>query len=304
MPFQSNTGGTFVRNDVLKAVGIDPLTLDTWDKRRDAALAASDPSKEMWGWGFTMNKSGDGHGFITDVIQAFGGRFVDETGEKVTFKSPETIAAVEWLRETYTSDKYKPMLPPGIESWTDTSNNEAFLAGKIAMTANAFSVYAKAKKDGNPIFPNITVLRKPKTNDGLVLESGANMWFTIFKGAKNVDAAKQFILHMIDPAQFVPIVKEAGGLLLPAYANQWTPDVLAIDPNFPILKDIIFNETKYTGQAYPAQPNAAVDGINAQAILSQMMANVTNGSMTSEQAVDDANKKIVQIFEELGLPQG
>ena len=29
----------------------------------------------------------------------------------------------------------------------------------------------------------------------------------------------------------------------------------------------------------------------------------TNGSMNSEQAVDDANKKIIQIFEELGLPQ-
>jgi multiple sugar transport system substrate-binding protein len=250
-----------------------------------------------------MNRSGDGHGFITDVIQAFGGRFVDETGEKVTFKSPETIEAVTWLQETYMSDKYKPMLPPGIESWTDTSNNEAFLAGKIAMTANAFSVYAKAKKDNNPIFPDIVVLRKPKTNAGEVLESGANMWFTIFRGSKNVDAAKAFIKHMIDPAQFIPIVKEAGGLLLPAYANQWTDDVVAIDPNFPILKDIIFNETIYTGQAYPAQPNAAVDGINAQSILSQMMSNVTNGSMTPEQAVDDANKKIVQIFEELGLPQ-
>jgi maltose-binding protein MalE len=35
-----------------------------------------------------------------------------------------------------------------------------------------------------------------------------------------------------------------------------------------------------------------------------MMANVLNGSMTPEQAVDDANTKIVQIFEELGLPQG
>ena len=251
-----------------------------------------------------MNKSGDGHGFITDVIQAFGGRFVDETGEKVTFKSPETVAAVAWLQETYTSDKYKPMLPPGIESWTDTSNNENFLSGKIAMTANAFSVYAKAKKDGNPIFKDIVVLRKPKTNDGLVLESGASMWFTIFKGSKNIDAAKAFIKHMIDPAQFIPIVKEAGGLLLPAYSNQWSDEVVGVDPNFKTLKDIIFNETKYTGQAFPAQPNAAVAGIDSQAILSQMMSNVTNGSMTPEQAVDDANKKIVQIFEELGLPQG
>jgi ABC-type glycerol-3-phosphate transport system substrate-binding protein len=99
-------------------------------------------------------------------------------------------------------------------------------------------------------------------------------------------------------------VKVAGGLLLPAYTNQWTEEVLAIDPNFATIRDVIFNETSYTGQAYPAKPNAAVDAINAQSILSQMMSNVTNGSMTPEQAVDDANTKIVQIFEELGLPQG
>ncbi len=33
------------------------------------------------------------------------------------------------------------------------------------------------------------------------------------------------------------------------------------------------------------------------------MANVNNGSMTPEQAVEDAHNKMVQIFEELGLPQ-
>jgi multiple sugar transport system substrate-binding protein len=304
VPFQSNAGGTFARGDVFSAAGIDAKTLDTWDKRRDAALEISDPDNEMWGWGFTMNRSGDGHGFITDVLQAFGARFVDETGERVTFNSPETVEAVTWLQETYTSDKYKVMLPPGIESWTDTSNNENFLAGKIALTQNAFSVYAQSKRDGVPFFPDIVFLRKPVTNDGLVLESGANMWLTIFRGAQNVDAAKGFIRHMIAPEQFIPIVKVAGGLLLPAYTNQWTDEVLAVDPNFATLRDVIFNETVYTGQAYPAKPNAAVDAINAQSILSQMMSNVTNGSMTPEQAVEDAHNKIVQIFEELGLPQG
>ncbi len=257
----------------------------------------------MWGWGLTINRSGDGHGLITDIIQAFGGRFVDQSGEKVTFKSPETIEAVKWMAETYGSDKYKPMLPPGIESWTDTSNNEAFLAGNIALTQNAFSVYAKAKKDGNPIFDDIIVMRKPAGKDGVVLEAGATGWLSIFKGSQNVDAAKQLILHMIDPANFIPIVQEAGGLLLPAYTNQWTDDVMKIDPNFATLKEIIFNPNAYTGQSYPADPNAAVAAIDAQSITSQMMANVLNGSMTPEEAVDDANKKIVQIFEELGLPQ-
>ena len=55
---------------------------------------------------------------------------------------------MEWLLETYTNAKWETMLPPGIMSWTDSSNNEAYLGGKIAYTQNAGTVYAKAVVDG------------------------------------------------------------------------------------------------------------------------------------------------------------
>lgn len=303
VPFQSNAGGWFARKDLFDAAGVDLTKLTDYNSYREAALKASDPSKNVFGWGITINKSGDGHGFITHCIQCFGGRFVNDTGEKVTFNSPETVAGVKWLQETYTSDKYKNLLPPGVLSWTDPSNNEAYLAGTTALTANAYSVYAKAKKDNNPVFPNTAVLLPPKANDGTLLNSGASGWFTISKGAQNIDAAKELILYMLDPANFNPMVKEGNGLIMPAYKNLWTPEIVGLDPNFKTLQEIMFNETAYTGQAYPAKPNAAIAGIDGQAVTSQMMSNIVNGSMTAEQAVEDAHKKMVQIFEELGLPQ-
>jgi multiple sugar transport system substrate-binding protein len=304
VPFMSNAGAWFARNDAFEAKGIDPMTLTTWDKRRDAALAVSDPDNELWGWGLTINKSGDGHGTIMGVIQAFGGSITDESGEKVTWNSPETVAAVKWLQETYTSDKYKPMLPPGIESWTDTSNNENYLAGKVALTANAFTVYGKMKLDKSPLLAKTAVLRPPTANDGTPLEAGGNGWLSIFKGAKNVDLAKKLVLHLLDPANFMPMVQSGGGLFLPAYKNLWTDEVTSIDPNFASLKEIIFSPTPFTGIAWPADPNAAIDAVTAAAIQSEMMANVTTGNMTAEEAVEDAHNKIVRIFEELGLPQG
>lgn len=304
VPFMSNSGAWFARNDALEAKGIDVTTLDTWDKRRDAALAISDPDNELWGWGLTINKSGDGHGVIMGVIQAFGGAITDESGTKVTWNSPETVAAVKWLEETYTSDKYKPMLPPGIESWTDTSNNENYLAGKIGITSNAFTVYAKMKQDGNPLFEKTAVLRNPLANDGTPLETGGNGWLSIFKGAQNIDLAKKVILHLLDPVNFMPMVELGGGLFLPAYKNLWTDEVTAIDPNFASLKEIIFSPTPFTGFAWPADPNPAIDAVTAAAIQSEMMSNVTTGKMTAEEAVADAHEKIVRIFEELGLPQG
>jgi multiple sugar transport system substrate-binding protein len=304
VPYISNTSGWFVRGDWLEEAGIDPESLTDYNSYRAAALAVSDPAQNRYGWGLTVNRSGDGHGLITHCIQCFGGRFVDETGERVTFNSPETVAGVQWLAETYTSPEFAAMLPPGVASWTDTSNNEAYLAGTIGFTQNAFSVYAQAKRDNNPVFPNTIVLTSPLANDGTLLQGGGSGWFTIFKGAQNVDAAKELILYMLDPANFNPMVQEGGGLFLPAYKDIWTDEVLSYDPNFPTLQELIFNDTPYTGQAYPANPNAAISGIDSQSITSQMMSNIINGTMTPEQAVEDAHQKIVLIFEELGLPQG
>lgn len=303
VPFMSVTGAYFARRDVFEAKGIDVNTLDTWDSRRDAALEVSDPDNQMWGWGFSINRSGDAHGLILGVIQGFGGSFTDETGLVVTFNSPETVAAVEWLSEIYTSDKYKPMLPPGVESWTDTGNNEAYLAGTIALTTNQPSVYGAAKANNPELFANTAVLHAPKTLDGRLLEAGGSGWFTVFRGAQNKDVAKELILNMLDPNKLTPMVQVGGGLFLPAYESLWTDDVLGTDPNFAVFRDILLNEEIFYGRSHPAKPSALIDAIDAAGITSQMMANVVSGGMSAADAVKDAHDKIVLIFEESGVLQ-
>ena len=304
VPFITHSGAWFVRKDVAEKAGVDLKQLPKLQERLDAAVKMSDPASGMYGWGMTVNKSGDGHGLIQIAFQAFGGRAVDETGTKITFNSPETIAGVEWLATIYTDAKYKPILPPGIESWTDPSNNEAYLAGKIAMTMNGFSLYAAAKRDNNPVYPNTAVLRFPLTNDGTVeLNSGLAQWYTIFKGVKHRDVAKKIITHFIDPERFTPLSGLGGGLFMPAYKNNWTDELLQLEPAFSTLKEIMFNPTDYTGFAYPAQPNAAIDAWFATGFLSEMMSNIITGRMTAAQAVKEATDKGIAIFEEKGLPQ-
>jgi multiple sugar transport system substrate-binding protein len=303
VPFMSVTGAWFARKDVFEAAGIDVYSLETWDEHRDAALAVSDPDNQMWGWGFTVNRSGDAHGLIDSVIKAFGGTISDETGLVVTFNSPETVAGVSWLADIYTNEMYAPMLPPGVESWTDTGNNEAYLAGTIAMTLNQPSVYGASKANDPELFANTAVLRGPVWQDGRRMEAGANGWFTIFKGAKNIDVAKELILTLLDPANITPMAQNGGGLFLPAYADLWTDELLAIDPNFAVFRDIMFNPEIYYGLSHPALPSPLHDAVNAQAVTSQMMANIISGGMTPEEAVADAHNRIVQIWEEGGVPQ-
>ncbi len=304
IPYLANSGAWFARADKIAEAGFDITTdLETYDQRREVALAMSNADDEFWGWGLTPNQSGDGYGFLISLINAWGGSYTDETGLVVTFDSPETLAAVEWLTELYTSEEYAAALPPGILSWTDISNNEAYLAGTIGMTANAFSVYAAAKRDELDIFPDTAVLRPPVGPSGLRTEAGNQSWLTIFKGAPNVDDAKQLALDLLDPANFTPMAELGGGLFLPAYEDLWTEELLAIDPNFATVRDIVANPDPYVGPSWPADPNAAIDALRAASIPEQMMANITSGRMTPQEAVTEAHNQIVDIFEEGGIMQ-
>lgn len=303
IPLIGTTTGYFARGDKLKEKGIDPASLKTIVDRREAALAISGP--DFYGWGFTPNQSGDGFGFLISVVQAFGGSFTDETGMIVKFDTPETVAAFEFLRETYDRNgKYAAMLPPGVESWNDVGNNEAYLAGQIGFTQNAFSVYAQAKRDNNPVFPNTLLLRAPTAINGDSRDGGnVGGWMTIFKGAPNVDLAKELALNLLDPANFGKISALGGVLFTPAYQNLWTDDLIATDPNLAVIKEQVSVTDPFLGQSWPANPNAGVDAIRAQGVLEQSVGNVIAGRMTPAEGVKDAHQKMVELFEEGGIMQ-
>jgi multiple sugar transport system substrate-binding protein len=303
IPLIGTTTAHLFRKDKLEEAGIDPATLLNHNDRREAALKISGP--DFYGWGLTPNQSGDGFGYLIGVVQAHGGHFTDETGTIVTWDSPETVAAYEWLKETYDRNgKYAAMLPPGVESWTDTSNNEAWLASQIGYTHNAFSVYAQSKRDGNPVYGNTVLLRAPQALNGDSRDGGnVGGWMTIFKGSKNTDLAKQLALNLLDPANFGKISAAGGVLFTPAYTNLWTDELIATDPNLAIIKEQVSVENPFLGESWPAVPNAAISAIRAQGVLEQSVANVIAGRMAPADAVKDAHQKMRDIFEEGGLMQ-
>jgi multiple sugar transport system substrate-binding protein len=196
------------------------------------------------------------------------------------------------------------MLPPGVESWNDTGNNEAWLAGQIGFTQNAFSVYAQSKRDNNPVYGNTVLLPAPTAINGDSRDGGnVGGWMTIFKNSPNGDLAKKLALNLLDPANFGKISAAGGVLFTPAYTNLWTDDLIATDPNLAIIKQQVSVTNPFIGQSWPANPNAGVDAIRAQGVLEQSVGNVIAGRMSAADAVKDAHSKMRDIFEEGGMMQ-
>ena len=310
IPYFANSGGWFIRKDWADEKGIKLDSIKTYEQVRDFALEISDPSKNRYGWGLTVNKSGDGNGLILNTIQAYGGAVRTDDGKKVTFNSPETVAAVQFLADIYTNAKYKNMLPPGVNGWTDPSNNEAWLAGTIGVTSNAYTLYAKSFLDKNPVYDKTAVVRGfvgPGTEN--VLITGGWGAFVIFKGAKNPDLAKATAKYLAGGTPLLSVAKPSLGLILPTYKKQWDADPFYTsgDPSFPALKANIQQPLPIkskTGFSFPQTPSPGQDqAVNGQYVLTDMMGDIIQKGVKVADAVKTAHDRFVQTFEQLGIKQ-
>jgi multiple sugar transport system substrate-binding protein len=308
IPYHFIGTGMFLRKDWYAEKGLPLKPYYTWEELRDNALAVSDPAKRRFGWGLTVNRSGDANGFITNVINTYGGAIADNTGRKVVFNSPETVAAVSFIGDIYTNPKYKPMLPPGIESWTDSSNNENWLAQILGLTLNQFSIYADSKTKNNPVYANTHPFNGatgPATDKPLAF--GQSNSFVVFKGAKNPDLAKQVAKFMVSGSALLGVAKGAPCLVNPSWDKVWDSDpyYTSGDPAFAALREQTRAQLPIkvsTGLAFPQAPSPGDQAATAAYLLTDMMQSVIQGARPAD-AVATTHDRIVKIFEQQGYAQ-
>jgi multiple sugar transport system substrate-binding protein len=311
VPHFSRAGGWWVVDKYFEGTGIDPKKgFATFDELRDAAMKASKPQQEIWGWGITANRSGDGVTTVRQPIFAWGGQLTDETGQVVVLnKEPyrtHTIAALTWLKETYTDPKWAAMLPPGVQSWTDPSNNEAYLAGKLAISNNGGTMYAKAVVDGNPIADNTYLIQNPKGMGpaARVLQGpGDPMRWMVMKGAKNREAAEQLIRYLLSPDVQREMWKISPGYVYPAYQWGWDDPIIRENKYAQKVTEqyrTVFNDPSgFLNGNWPGPPTAWVASLESSNFWTDMFGEILNGKAV-DVAVKDAHDKAVRVFREFG----
>jgi multiple sugar transport system substrate-binding protein len=308
----TRAGGYWFREGTFKAAGIDPRKeLTDWDKVREALVKASVPEKEQWGWGITANRSGDGNTTVRDAVMQRGGQITDESGQVVVLNTDPyrqySIDGLTFLKEVYTDPKYARMLPPGVNSWTDPSNNEAYLAGKIFFTSNAGTMFAKAVFDKNPVKDDTYLMLPPKGTGpgGRVLAGGGTgkRWF-IMKGAKNREAAEQLIRYMHGADVQKEMFKISNGYVYPAYEWGWDePEIKASDAGTHVTevwRQYVNHESGYLGDFHPSKPVPWVDSLVVSNFWTDMFGEVLGGKPPAD-AVKSGHDRAVRVAKEFGF---
>ncbi len=305
VPYFQRSDGGWYQAPVFEGAGIklDEVRLftDLWD----ACLQVSDPGKELYGWGVTINRSGDGDWFRYRVQHGWGGYKQDETGNYVTFDTPEMVDAMTAMTNIYMDEKYAPMLPPGILSWGDSSNNEAYLAGKLAYTQNGGTVYAKALLDGNPI-RDITKFHAPAGGPVNTEFNGLSAnYMALMKGAKNQNAAREIVKSFIlDLDNYDAMLTNNPSFGLPAYEKLWDEaPYIQTDPVAQLQKKVARDpKGAVDPNSYPGPRHSKAMAAAAQAgIEADMVASILQGTPVAD-AVKTCAERYVQIWKDNGLP--
>lgn len=301
--FQRSDGGWFQR-PAFEEAGVDIHKIRQYTDLWDACLEVSKPDDELYGWGVTINRSGDGDWFRHRMKFGWGAPTQDETGQFVTFDSPEMVEAMTVMTSIYVDAKWATMLPPGVLAWTDMNNNEAYLAGKLAYTQNGGTVYGKAIIDNNP-FKDITGFHAPC--GGPVNEEfnslGANN-FMMLRGARNPEAARETILHFMLPLESQDnVFANAPGFCLPAYEKLWSASkFIPTNKTAAEQEKVARDPSGVIPQMYPGPSvNLAIASAGEAGIENDMVADILRGTSVAE-AVKTCHESYVMIFKEFGLP--
>ncbi|CAH1663625.1 Carbohydrate ABC transporter substrate-binding protein (CUT1 family) [Hyphomicrobiales bacterium] len=239
--------------------------------------------------GFTLGHGvGDGNNFCHWVLWSHGGKMVDESG-KVVINSPETIAALKFVRELY------PTFIAGTESWLDVNNNRAFLAGEISVTANGVSLYYAAKNDPKlqEMAADIRTTNFPVGPVGKKVELHQTTSAVIFKYSKFPKAALAYLQFMYDKPQFDAWITGASAYCcqpLKAFASNpvWT--------STPIHAPYALASETLRPNGYAGPLGYASAACMADYIVVDMVAEAATGQRTPEEAAKRAETRANRYY--------
>src|SRR5262245_3364086 len=285
LPFGATAGPLIYRKSILQSVGFDKVPedhagiLDLCQKLQKAGKPA----------GFALgNAKGDGNGFASWALWSHNASVLSEDGDVVN-NSQETIAALNWVKQLY------PTFIPGKTAWNDVSNNRAYAAQEISLSANGVSLYFSLKNDPatKAIADDTEHQLLPKGLAKVSPMAGLTLNAMVFKHSQYPNAAKAFLQYMLEKDQYEPWLNANSGYWSQPLAAYADAAVWSQDPKVKIFKDTM-QSTYYNG--YKGPISTATGAVNADYVLVQMCASVATGASTPEAAAAEAEQRAKRYF--------
>ena len=282
---------------------------NTWDAFLDFFMPVQDKlraegMRNIYAYGYQLTANGvDPIATYNAFLIAYGGKALVTPDGRLNTGDPQVRAAAAKAIEKLTTPFKKGYVPPGVVNWNDADDNNAFHAKLMVMDFDGTISTEVAIYDKKEDYDAIETRGLPLSNEGKpltaqVITDGA----VIPKGAKNVEAAKEFLKYAAQPEVLNEWLKGGlGRFMLPI------PKLVQSDP-FWLKEDPhrkAYAELTLLGPQMPIYEvyNPAIAEVNGEHLFSVAMFDAMNNGMTPEQAIDKAFKRAEAIFAKYPIQQ-
>lgn len=279
IPIAVRSLALFYNADLFTQAGLDPSSPPkTLQELRDDAIKLSkhDAQGNLVQSGLAMQPDGQGHVWIREVLfRQFGAVPYSPDGRKVTYDSPQGVAAFTWYTDLITKDKV------GYPNFA-TDDVTAFKAQKAAMNVDgSFRIGTLNAVNGL----NWKVAPLPSYNG--IQSNFASYWtngiVSGVSGAK-LQAAVKFLKFLSSPETQKAWLTAIGEL--PA-----TPSLSSAYANDPVV-------SVFLNGLGPAHATKYVDEAGQRTIMVDAVNEVVQGKMTPAEAIHDAAQKEQKLIDD------
>jgi len=305
VPFEAAVTPFHIWRTLVEKAGFKEADIpNTWDAFIDFFIPVQKKLKEMgmrhtYATGFVVSTIGnDPTNTFVQFLIAYGGQDIVTPDGKFHGGDPNIKAAIVRALDRPGKLFKDGYIPPSSINWNDADDNNAFHSKLCVMDfdgtlSTELAMLRKQKAEYNDVITH----GPPLTNDGKPMASqlGIN-YMMIPKGAKNVDAAKDFGKYLIQPEINGKYLKGGLGRWLPIYPelvkDPWWTDPKR-DPHVP----------PYVKQGYEAPTipdyyvyNPAWAQVRSEHLFNVAFHEIVAGGVAPEVASDKAIKRCQDIF--------
>ncbi len=280
LPGRSDAGMLYYRKDLLDQAGLQPP--NTTVELLDEAKQLQGDGKVKWGYVWQGRQYEGLAAMFVEVLNGFGGSWVNPETREVGLDTPESIAAVQFLLDTVKQG----IAPPGVTTYQEEETRRLFQSGEVLFLRNWPYVWPLANAADSPVAGKIG-LKPMIAAPGYASAACQGGWgWGISKSTQHPDAAWRAVQFFSSTASQKQIAL-ANGYLPSRRSLYQDPEIVAKYPFFPSMLEVLDSAVLRPPIAQYAQ---------ASDILQRYLSAAMTGRMTPEKAMQAAAKETRQLL--------
>jgi multiple sugar transport system substrate-binding protein len=273
------------RLDVLEAAKVEPPK--TWQEFVEVCLKLQKPPR-LTGYGLCLGLHSDTDNNVMHMIWGHGGQLIEADNKTVVLHSKGTIAAVQLIADMYHKHK---IIPKGAIAWDNTGNNKAYQSRQVIFVLNPTSIFAHLADSDKELYDTTGLLPIPAGPAGAFAGLTTSA-YGLFRHNPYPEIAKGLAEYWTAPENLRVLIEEGDGRWGPPYKQMYDSDFWR-RPVFQHWRAMLEGGRHFSS---PGITNAATGEVITTSVIARMMHRVLVESWEAEKAVEEAHKKVVEIY--------